>query len=193
MDVASARKMLRNVVSREFPYRGRILNLRVDQIKFPSGDIKPREVIEHCPAAAILAVDADGYIYLVSQYRHAVDEMLYEVPAGLAETGEDIAVTAARELQEEIGFKAGTLRRLFSLYSSPGFTDEEVIFFFATDLTPSKLPQDCDEHLEVFKFTLDEAKALIAGGQIKDGKTVVAVYWYESQRLGDNAAAGYRG
>lgn len=193
MDVVSARKLLRNVVSREFPFKGRILNLRVDQVKFPSGDIKSREVVEHPPAVAILAVDADEYIYLVEQYRHAVDEVLYEVPAGLVEAGEDPAVAAARELQEEIGFKPGALRKLLSLYSSPGFSDEKVIFFLAADLTPSELPKDCDEHLEVFKFTLDEAKELIASGQIKDGKTLVAVYWYENQKLSNNVRPDCRG
>lgn len=183
MDTEHARTLLRNVVESEYMYRGRIVNLRVDHVKFPAGCIKPREVVEHRPAVAILAADHDGCIYLVSQYRHAVDEMLYEIPAGLVEEGENPADTAFRELQEEIGFKPGALSEMFTLYTAPGFSDEKVIFFWATDLTPSKLPQDDDEYVFPLKFTPAEIMRMIAEGEIKDSKTVAAVCWCESQGL----------
>lgn len=187
MDAEQARAQLRNVVKNEYVYEGKIINLRVDYVKFPSGDVRCREVVEHRPAVAILAADADDNIFLVSQYRHAVDEVIYEIPAGLVEEGECTSETASRELQEEIGFKPGVLRELFTLYASPGFTDEKVIFFLATDLTPSKLPQDDDEYVSPRKFTLAEIKRMIGDGEIKDGKTMAAVCWYESQRLRHNA------
>lgn len=182
MDVENARNQLRTIVSQKCVYSGKILNLRVDQVNFPSGRVIPREIIEHKPAAAILAVDREENILLVAQYRHAVDDVVYEIPAGLLEAGESAAQTAARELQEEIGFMPGRLEELFTLYSSPGFSDEEVILFFATDLTPSELPKDEDEYIEVVKFKPDELTALIADGRIKDGKTIVAIYWYQLRK-----------
>lgn len=187
MDVETARNQLRTIVSQKSLYSGKILNLRVDQVKFPSGCVKPREIVEHKPAAAILAVDREENILLVAQYRHAVDDVVYEIPAGLLEAGESAAQTAARELQEEIGFMPGKLEELFTLYSSPGFSDEEVILFFATDLTPSQLPQDEDEYIEVVKFKADELTELIANGQIKDSKTIAAIYWYQLRKAQVNA------
>lgn len=176
-----------DIIGSEYVYEGKIVNLRVDRVRFPSGDIKPREVVEHRPAVAILAADADGCVYLVSQYRHAVGETLYEIPAGLVEKGESSAGTASRELQEEAGLRPGQLREIFTLYSSPGFSDEKIIFFWATDLTSSKLPQDDDEFVGVDKFSLSETRQMIENGQIRDAKTVAALCWYENQRLRSNA------
>lgn len=161
--------------------------MRLDHVRFPSGKIGLREVVEHQPAAAVLAVDNDGYIYFVLQYRHAVDEVLYEIPAGLPEKGESVAEAAVRELQEEIGRKPRVLREISTLYSSPGFSDERVILFYAEDLELSKLPQDDDEHIEVVKLTLDEAIELIGRGQIKDGKTIAAIFWYGLQKATGDA------
>lgn len=187
MDVETARNQLRTIVDQKCLYRGQILNLRVDQVRFPSGCIKPREIVEHKPAAAILAVDGEENIFLVAQYRHAVDDVIYEIPAGLLEAGEDAEETATRELQEEIGFIPGKLEKLLTLYSSPGFSNEEVVLFLATDLTPSQLPQDDDEYIEVTKFTIDELNKLIADGHIKDCKTVAAIYWYQLRKAHGNA------
>lgn len=176
-----------DTIDNEYVYEGKILNLRVDRVRFPSGGIKLREVVEHRPAVAILATDADGCVYLVSQYRHAVGETLYEIPAGLVENGENNAETASRELQEEAGLKPGSLKEIFTLYSSPGFSDEKIIFFWATDLTSSKLPQDDDECVVAEKFSLSDIRRMIDDGRISDAKTVAALCWYESQRLRDNA------
>lgn len=175
------------IIGSEYVYEGKILNLRVDRVRFPSGGVKPREVVEHGPAVAILATEADGCVYLVSQYRHAVGETLYEIPAGMVENGENNAETASRELQEEAGLKPGLLREIFTLYSSPGFSDEKIIFFWATDLTPSKLPQDDDECVVAEKFSPGDIRRMIENGRINDAKTVAALCWYESQRLRNNA------
>lgn len=187
MDAARACVRQGDIVGNEYVYEGKILNLRVDRVRFPSGDIKLREVVEHRPAVAILAADGDGCVYLVSQYRHAVGETLYEIPAGLVEEGESNAETASRELQEEAGLKPGSLREIFTLYSSPGFSDEKIVFFLATDLTPSKLPQDDDECVIANKFSLSEIRRMIEDGRINDAKTVAALCWYENQRLRSDA------
>lgn len=180
-------KQLRDIVGREFLYHGKILNLRVDRVKFPSGEIKTREIIEHKSASAVLAVDEAENIFLVAQYRHAVDEVTYEIPAGLIENEENAAETAGRELQEEIGYKPGILEEILTLYSSPGFSDEKIYLFYATELKLSELPQDDDEHLSAKKFTLPEIMKLIELGKIKDCKTIAAIYWYALRKACQHA------
>lgn len=172
---------LRNIVERRYVYKGKIVNMRVDRVKFPSGLIRDREVVEHGSAVAILAVDCDGKIFLVSQYRHAVDKELYELPAGLVNPGEEPAVSAVRELQEEIGFRPGRLLRAAEFYSSPGFTDEKIVLYYATDLHKSKLPEDEDEYISIYKFTPEEIKGLISANKIQDGKTIMAYCWYAAK------------
>ena len=168
---------LRNILKSEFPYRGRIVAVRVDTVKFPSGSEKIREVVLHKPAVAMLAEDADGGIFLVKQYRHAIDKEIYEIPAGLVEDGESAEETAARELQEEIGRRPGRLEKIAELYSSPGFTTEKITMFYASELSDSKLPEDDDEYIKVRKFSPAELDAFVADGGVKDGKTLAAYYW----------------
>ncbi len=168
---------LRNIIKSEFPYMGRIIDVRIDTVKFPSGAEKIREVVLHRPAVAMLAEDADGGIFLVKQYRHAVDEEIYEIPAGLVEDGEFAEETAARELQEEIGRRPGKMEKIAELYSSPGFTTERITMFYASELSDSKLPEDDDEYIKIRKFSPEELSALIGSGGIRDGKTLAAYYW----------------
>lgn len=175
--MTEAKNPLRNILKSEFPYKGRIVDIRVDTVKFPSGAEKIREVVLHKPAVAMLAEDADGGIFLVKQYRHAVDEEIYEIPAGLVEEGEAPEQTAARELQEEIGRMPGRMEKIAELYSSPGFTTEKVTMFYATELSDSKLPEDDDEYIKVCKFSPAALAALVAEGGVKDGKTLAAYYW----------------
>ena len=114
-------KDLRNIVKSEYPYKGKILDLRVDSVKFPSGSVKIREVVEHKSAVAILPVNSEGKICLVAQYRHAVDRDIFEIPAGLTETGEDPSEAALRELREEIGYTASSITKISGFFSSPGY------------------------------------------------------------------------
>lgn len=175
--MTEAKNPLRNILKSEFPYKGHIIDVRVDTVKFPSGAEKLREVVLHSPAVAMLAEDADGGVFLVRQYRHAVDEEIYEIPAGLVEAGESAEETAARELQEEIGRRPGRLEKIAELYSSPGFTTEKITMFYATELSDSKLPEDDDEYIKVRKFSPAELASLVAEGGVKDGKTLAAYYW----------------
>lgn len=168
---------LRNILKSEIIYEGRIVSLRVDRVKFPSGVEKTREVVLHGSCVAMLAEDEESGVFLVRQYRHAVDEEVYEIPAGITEDGESPEECAARELQEEIGMKPGRLEKICEFYSSPGFTTEKITLFHATELTASKLPGDDDEYIKVRRFSLSELARSIAEGGVKDGKTIAACCW----------------
>ncbi|MCE5201182.1 MAG: NUDIX hydrolase [Synergistaceae bacterium] len=176
---------LRNIIGQKYQYRGRVLNLRIDTVLFPSGAEKIREVVEHKAAAAILAVDKDGSIHMVSQYRHAIDKDVLEIPAGIVESGEDPLETAVRELQEEIGCKPGKIEKVSEFYSSPGYSTEKIYLYYATDLEQSKLPEDDDEYLSSSKFTPQKISAMIDSGEVNDGKTIMAYFWYVSRKAAE--------
>lgn len=152
-------------------YEGAILNLRVDDVVMPNGRETKREVVEHSPAVGIVAVQ-DGCLFLVEQFRYAVRTSLLEIPAGIVEKGESPVETACREIQEEIGYRADRMEEIGRLYTSPGFSEEELIFFWADGLSPSKLPADDDESIVVRKVPIPEVWNMIRDGTIRDGKTV---------------------
>jgi len=159
-------------------YEGRIVNLRVDGVLLPSGRKTLREVVEHAPAVGILAVTEDERILLVRQYRYAVGECLVEVPAGIVEAGETPEATAKRELMEETGYKPGKLVEICRVYPSPGFSNEIIILFLATELVEESLEQDDDENIEAALFTKEEIMEMVEEGKIRDGKTLLAIFWY---------------
>jgi ADP-ribose pyrophosphatase len=159
------------VVSHRRVYDGRVLALEVDEI----GERALREVVRHRGSVAILAVDAQGRLVLVRQYRHPVGSRLWELPAGLLETGESPEAAARRELEEEVGRQATGLELLCSFFTTPGFCDEVMHVFRATGLSEVPPRPEADEHLEVAWFTRQEARALRAAGDIREGKTLVAL------------------
>jgi ADP-ribose pyrophosphatase len=169
------------VVSHRRVYDGKILSLDVDEIQEEGGAKGLREVVRHHGSAAALTVDADGRLVLVRQYRHPVGQSLWEVPAGLLEKGESPEDAIRREIEEEVGRRAGEIERLAVLYPTPGFCDEVVHLFRATRLTETPVRPDDDEVLEVKWFTLDEARELLRAGDVRDGKTVAAIL-LESER-----------
>lgn len=158
-------------------YTGRVCNLRVDEIDKPGGGTRRVEVIEHAGGACILALPSPAEIVLVKQYRHAVGESLWEVPAGMIEPGEDPLETARRELAEETGYAAASLRPLFSMYPTPGFCQERIRFFLAEGLTPGPQRPDDDEAIDVRTWTLAEAWALVERDELRDAKTQIALAW----------------
>jgi 8-oxo-dGDP phosphatase len=156
-------------VDSETVYVGNIFALRADDVRMPGGNIAKREVVEHYGAVAILAMDDDGNVVMVYQYRHPVGRRLWELPAGLLDLGGEPAhVTAARELKEEAGLSAQNLRVLVDLVSTPGFSDEGVRVYLATGLTDVGRPDAHDEEadLVVRWFPLDEAVRMVIGGEI---------------------------
>jgi ADP-ribose pyrophosphatase len=165
-------------ISSQEIYKGHILNLFVDQVKLPNGDITAREVIRHCKAAAILAFDEAGRVILEDQFRYPYDTILTEIPAGKCEPNEDPILTAKRELEEETGYKAVKIEELGQFYPSVAYTDEVIYLYMATGLVKTSQHLDKDEDLDFYKVSFPKLLELIETGKIRDGKTVAAVMQY---------------
>lgn len=163
-------------------YEGHILNLRLDEVRLPTGKVAIREIVEHRPAVAMLPVRQDGTVLLIRQYRDAIRKEILEIPAGILNTGESPLEAARRELQEEIGYDAGILEEWGSFFTSPGFSDEKVTLFFATGLVESRLEPDDDEFIHVVPVKREDIPNLLASGRVEDAKTVAALAWYLAKR-----------
>jgi ADP-ribose pyrophosphatase len=158
--------------SSEQIYDGKIVHLYVDTVKLPNGKSAKREIIRHVGAVALVPIDKDGNVILVRQFRHAAGKILLEIPAGTLNKGEDPDLCAARELQEETGYKPGRLQRIGGIYTAPGYTSEFIYLYLATDLIESTLNKDEDEFIETERMPLKNALKLIKSGEIADGKSV---------------------
>ena len=156
-------------------YTGIVINLNVDTVTLPNGLTVDLEMVRHPGAAAVVPLKDDGTVILIRQFRHAVGGFIYEIPAGKLHTGEDPMVCAARELEEEIGYRAGRLDLLSSIYTAPGFTDEVIHIYKATKLTAGRQHLDRDEVLEVIEIPLSEAIRMIETGVIRDAKSIVGL------------------
>jgi ADP-ribose diphosphatase len=163
------------VLSRREVYSGRVLRLEVDEIQEANGARGIREVVRHRGSVATLAVHDDGRIVLVRQYRHPVGARMWELPAGLLDAGESPMEGARRELEEETGLRAASLVPLADFYTTPGFCDERMYVFRATAFTEVPPRPDDDEVIEVKTCTLSEAREMIRRGEIREGKTLVAL------------------
>src|SRR5713101_8278333 len=163
-------------------YAGRVVTLRLKYLRQPDGRTLLREIVEHVPGAAVVAVDADGQVLLVRQHRPAVDAHLLELPAGLVDPGEQPIDTARRELAEETGFAADHVESLVSFYTSPGFSTELIHIFVATDLHESPLEPDEDAEIELVRLPLEDAIHQVLEGEISDAKTVAGLLAYRSQK-----------
>jgi ADP-ribose pyrophosphatase len=168
---------------RESVHRGRIVDLSMDTVRFPDGTTGRLEFIRHRGASAVVAfldppASRDPRILLVHQFRYAAGGDLYEVPAGMPdEADESWEAVAARELEEETGYRAGKLAYLSRIYTTPGFTDEVIHLFAATELEPGRVARDGDEYMEVLELPLSRAVEAIRQGEIVDGKSVAAILW----------------
>jgi ADP-ribose pyrophosphatase len=156
-------------------YQGRVLALDVDEVEEPGGVRATREVVRHAGSVAALAVDDEGRVALVRQYRHPVAEAVWELPAGRVDAGETPEEGARRELEEEAGLRAGRLQRIAFFYTTPGICDERMHVFRATELALVPARPEEDERIELRWFTPAEIDAMVESGEIREGKTLVAV------------------
>ena len=156
-------------------YKGTVVTLNVDTVRLPNGHIIDLEVIRHPGASAVVPLKEDGTVVLIRQFRHAANGFIYEIPAGKLHPKEDPLDCAARELEEEIGYKAGRFELLSSIFTAPGFADEVIHIYLATGLTIGTQNLDQDEVLEVVEMPLREAIAKIEDGTIRDAKTIVGL------------------
>ena len=156
-------------------YKGRILNLRVDQVAFANGTSAIREVVEHRGAAAIIPLLEDKVI-LVRQFRYAASTELLEIPAGTLEQDEDPETCARRELEEETGYRCNELDKILECFVAPGYSTERIHFYLARKLERSKMNTEEDEHIEVEVMPITSAIEKVHSGEIRDAKTVCGIY-----------------
>jgi ADP-ribose diphosphatase len=156
-------------------FKGRVIDLSVDRVRLPNGNETELELIRHPGASAVVPVDSSSNVLLIRQYRHATGGFLLEVPAGKLDPGESPEVCAAREVQEETGFRAGRLEPMGWIWTTPGFTDEKIWLFLAKVLSPAAQELQDDEVLSVERLPLEEAVSMAQRGEITDAKSICAL------------------
>ena len=173
------KKFEEKTISSEQIFSGKVINLQVDEVELPNGKTSRREIIKHPGAVAVIAITPDQKLVMVEQYRKALEKSIIEIPAGKLEPGEEPALTARRELEEETGYECENLELILSFYTSPGFADEIVYLYEATGLTKKEQPAACDEDefVEVLEITVEEAERYIKEQRIHDAKTAYAVQY----------------
>jgi ADP-ribose pyrophosphatase len=156
-------------------YQGRAVNIRVDTVEKAGGKKTTREVVEHPDCVAVVALDEQGNVLLVRQFRHPVGKFLLEMPAGGIDPGEEPVDSVRRELQEEIGYFPHKIEKLGGFYSVPGYGTEYLHCFVATDLVPSRLVAEDTDDIELVRVPKEEIPGLIASGEICDAKSIAAL------------------
>ena len=163
------------MVSTETVYEGIIVNVRRDKARLIDGRITNREVVEHPGGVCVFALDNEGKVILVREYRYPMQEVVLELPAGKLEKGEDPSDSGLRELGEETGLVPQTYLPMGVSFSSPGIMEEKIYYFFATDLVQGPVHPDDGEFLEVVRVPYEELLEMARKGEIKDAKTLVAI------------------
>lgn len=165
------------VIGRERVFEGTVFSVDRERVRLPHGPTVTLDLVRHPRSVVILPVPEAGHVILVRQYRHAVGRWLWEAPAGSVDEGETPEAAAKRECHEEVGQVPETVVRLGALYPTPGYCDEEMIFFRVSGLSDGAEPAavDEDEDIEARTFTLREARDMARRGEIVDMKTVVGL------------------
>lgn len=167
------------IVTSEVLYAGKILDLKLNTVELPNGELAKREIVKYRNGVGVLPVDGDTMLF-VKQYRSAIEDYLLEIPAGLMEGKETPEMTGTRELQEEIGLKPTALIPCGKVWPTPGCCDEETFLFIATQLEHQALEADDDEFIEVVRLPIQTVRALYDKQYFTDAKTVCALGYYFS-------------
>ena len=168
-------KQEETLLSTKRMYTGKVLTLDLDTVALPNGRTTELEILRHPGASAVVPLKEDGKVVLIRQLRHAVGGFIYEIPAGKLDQQEDPKLCAARELEEEVGYRAGKLALLASIWTAPGFTDEVIHIYLGTHLEVGEQNLDQDEVLEIVEWPLEEAISKILDGTIRDAKTIIGL------------------
>ena len=171
-------------LSSRLVYEGRAVKLRVDTVQMPSGRKTTREIVEHSDCVAIVAVDADGNVLLVNQFRKPVEKELLEIPAGGIDPGETPETTVRRELREETGYLPRRVEKLGGFYSAPGYCSEYLYLYLATDLIPSPLHAEDTESISLVRVPIAQIPGLIASGSLCDAKSIAGLLTYLEYQKG---------
>ena len=166
-------------ISAEEVFKGKLLHIRSDRVRLPSGKEAVREVVIHPGAVMVIAALDNGKLLFERQYRHPLQRVFIELPAGKIDAGEHALDTARRELREETGYKAKTWRHLATIHPCIGYSDERIEIFLAMGLTYIGHERDHEEFLEMIEMSLADALAAVRDGEITDGKTVAGLLWAE--------------
>ena len=176
-------------IASELIYEGRIVKLHRDTVRFPDGSTGKLEIVRHPGASAIVPflsdpAGDDPQLLLIKQYRYAAGGFIYEIPAGLLNPGEDPRACAIRELKEETGCVSQSVEHLFTMFTTPGFTDEQIHVFMASGLERGETAHESDEFMTLETVSLSRALQLIQKGEIRDGKTALAILFAAGFRAG---------
>lgn len=168
-------------------YTGRVISIDLDTVRFPDGSTGELEMVRHPGASAIVPVigdlNDDPEVLLIRQYRYAAEGYLYEIPAGRLDPGEAPSDCAHRELKEETGYTAARVEHLFTMFTTPGFTDEKIHLYLATGLVAGESAREADEFMELAPVKLSRALSMIEQGGIQDAKTALALLFAAGFRL----------
>jgi ADP-ribose pyrophosphatase len=163
-------------VNSETVYQGKAFDVLREQVQLPDGKNTLLDIVVHPGAVTLIPIDSQGNIYFVRQYRHAVGKELLELPAGTLNEGESPQDCALREVREETGMSAATLKLIGEFFLAPGYSTEQIYIYLATDLHPDPLPGDEDEFITVKTITMSKVPEMISQGVIQDAKSLAALY-----------------
>ena len=156
-------------------YKGKAIHLFSGEVVLPNGKTIELDIIRHPGASAVVPLRADGKVVLIHQYRYAAGGYLYEIPAGKLDQGESPETCAIREVEEEVGYHVGELKKLTAIFTVPGFCDEVIHLYLGTDLSPCPQQLDADEVIDIVEMPFDEAMAKITDQTIRDAKSIVGL------------------
>jgi ADP-ribose diphosphatase len=162
-------------INSDLRFQGRAFDVRQDDVRLPNGHVVRLDIVVHKGSVIMVPLDQERRIWFIRQYRHAAQETMLELPAGVMEDGETPQGSAGREIREEIGMAAGQLRELGTFYLAPGYATERMVAFLATDLTSSPLEPDVDELIQVEKIPVERALQMAENAELQDAKSLAAL------------------
>ncbi len=176
MDIAE------KTLNKNYIYKGKIINLRSDDVLLANNKTSKREIVEHPGGVGVAALTKENELLLVKQFRYAYTQQVLEIPAGKREAGEDPMLCGKRELSEETGGVAENFEFLGQIYPTPGYTDEIIHLYFAKNVTIAQAHPDENEFVEVVKIPFAEALQMVLNNQIKDAKTQIAILMINAKK-----------